>query len=252
MQYSCGYWKDAKDLNSAQLAKLDLIAQKLKLQPGMTVLDLGCGFGGLAKYLAENYGVSVVGCTISKEQVKLGEKLCEGLPVKFLLCDYQKMKLDTKFDRVVSVGFMEHVGLHNYRTLYTIADHALKQDGLFVLHTMGRNSTSSAGTCKWSHEYIFPNGWLPKLEDLIIKAEDLFVVEDVHNFGADYHLTLVEWQKNFVKAWPQLRAAYGERFYRIWMIYLYGAQALLKSRTIQLYHVVYSKNGILGGYRAPR
>jgi len=252
MQYSCGYWKDATDLNTAQVNKMKLIATKLMLKPGMTVLDLGCGFGGLAKFLAENYGVSVVGCTISAEQVKFGQRLCQGLPVTFELCDYQKLDLNKKFDRIVSVGFMEHVGFHNYRTLYKIADKYMEDDGLFVLHTMGRNSSTSPGTCKWSHVYVFPNGWFPKLEDLITQAEDLFVVEDVHNIGANYHPTLVAWEENFKKNWHKIESKYGERFYRIWMTYLHGAQGILRSRTVHVYQMVYAKKGILGGYNAPR
>jgi len=231
---------------------MELLAQKLKLKPGMSILDLGCGFGGLAKYLAENYAVSVVGCTISEEQMKFGKELCKGLPVEFYLCDYREMKLTKKFDRVVSVGFMEHVGLYNYRTVYQIAEKALTPDGLFVLHTMGVNSSNSFESSRWLHEHIFPNGWLPKLEYLVEKAEDLFIVEDIHNFGADYAPTLAEWQQNFVNSWPQLRAKYGDRFYRIWMNYLSCCEAALKARSVQVYHIVYSKKGLLGGYRAPR
>ena len=252
MQYSCGYWKTATDLNTAQIHKLELIAKKLHLKPGMKVLDIGCGFGGLAKYLAKNYGVSVVGCTISKEQAQFGEKLCEGLPVHFELCDYQKFRVAEKFDRIVSVGFMEHVGKFNYETLYKIAEDALTDDGIFLLHTMGRNTKKFPGTCKWSHVNIFPNGWLPKLEDLVVKAEDKFVVEDVHNFGADYYYTLAEWEKNFNAGWPKLRSKYGDRFYRVWTTYLQAAQGFLKSRNVHVYQIAYTKKGFVGGYQSCR
>jgi len=254
MQYSCGYWKNASNLAEAQLHKMELLAQKLKLKPGMSILDLGCGFGGLAKYLAENYSVSVVGCTISEEQMKFGKELCKGLPVEFYLCDYREMKLTKKFDRVVSVGFMEHVGLYNYRTVYKIAEKALKPDGLFVLHTMGVNSNCSIEMNRWLHEHIFPNGWQPKLEYLVEKAEDLFIVEDIHNFGADYAPTLAQWRKNFISSWSEIKknGLYDDRFFRIWVTYLSGSEAFLKSRSVQVYQIVYSKKGLLGGYQAPR
>jgi len=252
MQYSCGYWKNATNLEEAQLAKLDLIARKMQLKPGMEVLDIGCGFGGLAKYLAKFHGVSVTGCTISKEQLEFGEKLCEGLPVNLVLCDYQKFTTTKKFDRIVSVGFMEHVGKYNYRTLYKIANRCMKPDGMFLLHTMGTNNTFMPRNLKWIHQYIFPNGWFPKLEELITYAEDLFVVEDLHNFGAYYYPTLAAWERNFDKGWPQLESKYGDNFYRTWKVYLQMSQATLKSRNVQVYQILYTKKGILGGYDSVR
>jgi len=252
MQYTCGYWRNAKNLNQAQLDKMELICQKLKLKPGMKVLELGCGFGGLAKYMAERYGVSVTGCSISKEQTSLGKELCKGLPVEFLLCDYRDIKADHEYDRVVAVGILEHVGIFNYRTFYKVAEKALVDDGVFLTHNMGVNSTSIAVSEKWSSENLFPNGGFPKLEQLITYAEDLFMVEDVHNIGADYYPTLKAWEENFDKEWPQIESKYGDKFYKMWKVYLHYAQGLLSSRQVHLYQIVYSKKGILGGYQAPR
>lgn len=124
MSYSCAYWKDLEEipenLHKAQLAKLELIGQKLKLKKGMRVLDIGCGWGGLAKYLAENFGVEVVGCTISVEQGKLAREKCEGLPVEILLSDYRD--INEQFDRIVSVGMFEHVGTANYKTFFDVCN----------------------------------------------------------------------------------------------------------------------------------
>jgi len=255
LQYSCGYWKTAKDLEQAQLDKLELIAQKLQLKPGMTVLDIGCGWGTLARYLAQHHKVSVTGYTIAKDQIAYGEKICAGLPVEFKLCDYQKMPLDVKYDRVVSIAFFEHAGPKNYRTLFSIVNKVLKDDeGLFVLQTMGRNSTKFPGNISWFHKNIMPNWWFPKFEDIIMKSEDLLVVEDVHNFGPDYAKTIEAWEKKFDVNWDKMNLAdkYDDRFRRIWKLYLQMGQGLLASRTVQLYQFVFSKNGLLESYRAPR
>ncbi|MCX6764968.1 MAG: cyclopropane fatty acyl phospholipid synthase, partial [Candidatus Nealsonbacteria bacterium] len=153
MAYSCGYFKDAKNLDEAQEAKLDLICRKLSLKPGQRILDIGSGWGSFAFYAAKNYGVNVVGVTVSKEQVKFAEKLCRGLPVEFRLEDYRK--LNEKFDHIVSVGMFEHVGAKNYRTFFKIARKCLKENGLFLLHTIGSLKTSDS-TEPWVNKYIFP------------------------------------------------------------------------------------------------
>lgn len=251
MQYSCGYWKDAKSLDEAQLAKMDLIAQKLKLKPGMKVLDIGCGFGSLDLHLAKHYGVSVVGCSISKEQTRYGAQICKGFPVEFRLCDYRD--LNEKFDRIVSVGMFEHVGLRNYRTFFEVARRCLKDDGIFLLQTIGNNHASVAGFDVWCHKYIFPNGYVPYYMDICKAIEHLWVIEDWHNFGPDYAKTLAAWENNFDAAWPEkLRAKYGERFYRMWKIYLSFAQGFFLSRSFQLYQIVLTKDGLEEGYRAIR
>jgi len=154
MNYSCGCWRDAASLEQAQINKLELICRKLELKPGMRVLDIGCGWGAFGKYAAENYGVSVVGVTVSKEQVALGQKLCQGLPVEFRLSDFRQLK--EQFDRVVSVGMVEHIGYKNYRTFMKIAHRCLDDDGLFLLQTIGEiRSVTTADP--WTEKYIFPN-----------------------------------------------------------------------------------------------
>lgn len=248
MTYTCGYWKDAETLDQAQEHKLELICRKLELEPGMRVLDIGCGWGSFMGYAAEHYGVDCVGLTISREQAALGETLCAGLPVEFRLQDYRDV--DERFDRVVSVGMFEHVGRKNHRVFMETAHRCLADDGLFLLHTIGKNVRSSTPD-PWIDKYIFPNGDLPALGQINDAAEDLFVVEDVHNFGADYDRTLMAWHANFEKAWPRFQEQYGDRFYRMWRYYLLSCAAAFRARSIQLWQLVLAPQGRVGGYRRP-
>ena len=142
MNYSCGYWKNATNLERAQLNKMDLIARKLKLTPGMRVLDIGCGWGGLCKYLAQNYGVHVVGVTISTEGAKYARELCKGFDVEIRLQDYRDV--NEEFDRIVSVGMFEHVGQKNYREYFQVVQRCLVKHGIFLLHTIGHDHDSPA------------------------------------------------------------------------------------------------------------
>lgn len=246
MTYTCGYWKNAKTLDEAQEAKLDLICRKLDLKPGMRVLDIGCGWGSFMAYAAEHYGVECVGLTISKEQAEYGKQLMQrGLPVEFRLQDYRDET--EQFDRIVSVGMFEHVGRKNYREYMHVANRCLKDDGLFLLHTIGKNVRNTSPD-PWIDKYIFPNGELPTLSQVTDAAETLFVVEDVHNFGADYDRTLMAWHKNFEASWPQFKDQFSERFYRMWRYYLLSCAAAFRARDIQLWQFVLSKKGMLGGY----
>jgi len=250
MNYSCGYWKDAVDLDRAQEDKLELICRKLYLRPGMRILDIGCGWGAFGKYAAEKYKVEVVGITVSKEQVELGKILCEGLPVEFRLVDYRE--LNEKFDRIVSVGMVEHVGYKNYRSYFEVASRCLNDDGLFLLHTIG-NVLSEKFIDPWADKYIFPNGMLPSLPQLTKAMEGLFIFQDLHNFGTDYDKTLMAWYKNFDKNWNKLEDQYSERFYRMWKYYLLSAAGSFRTGMLnQLWQIVLSKNGIEGGYRSVR
>jgi cyclopropane-fatty-acyl-phospholipid synthase len=248
LTYSCAYWKNAKTLDEAQEAKLDLICQKLQLQKGMTLLDIGCGWGSLMKYAAQKYEVSCVGLTVSKEQVALGEQLCEGLPVKFLLQDYRTFK--GRFDRVASVGMFEHVGYKNYRPFMEIVNRCLEDNGLFLLHTMGNNSPCYGDL--WINKYIFPNGTLPSIAQIATATEGLFVMEDWHNFGQDYDLTLLAVFEKFDKNWDKLKIKYEERFYKIWKYFLLSFAGGFRSRYLQLWQIVFSKNGIRNGYQSVR
>ena len=249
MIYSCAYWKDAQTLDEAQEAKLDLVCRKLALRQGMKILDIGCGWGNFAKYAAEKYGVEVVGITVSKEQVELGKILCKGLPVEIRLQDYREMS--GKFDHIVSLGMFEHVGYKNYKTYMKVALRCLKDDGLFLLQTIGGNK-STALTDPWVNKHIFPNGMLPSIKQVGKAIEGLFVMEDWHNFSADYDKTLMAWFKNFDKNWDKIKTNYDKRFYRMWKYYLLSCAGVFRSRTNQLWQIVLSKKGILGGYKSIR
>jgi cyclopropane-fatty-acyl-phospholipid synthase len=249
MSYSCGYWDHASDLAQAQHDKLDLICRKLELQRGERLLEIGCGWGGLASFAARNYGVEVVGITVSKEQQRLARERCAGLPVTIELMDYRD--LEGQYDKVVSVGMFEHVGPKNYPAYFDVAQRALKDDGLFLLHTIG-NYITSPKTDAWIDKYIFPNGKLPSAKELAAAMERRFVIEDWHNFGPDYDRTLMAWWENFDRAWPALEGKYSKRFYRMWKYYLTSCAGFFRSRQGQLWQLVLSKRQRTPVYRSIR
>lgn len=244
MIYTCGYWRTATTLEAAQEAKLDLVCRKLGLKPGMRVLDIGCGWGGAAQFAAERYGVTVTGVTISKNQAATAVERCKGLPIEILLQDYRSVT--GQFDRIYSLGMFEHVGIRNYRTYFETARRLLAPDGLFLLHTIGRNLSSSAND-PWIEKYIFPNSMLPSMAQISTEAEGVFVTEDWHGFGPDYDRTLMCWYERFLAAWPQLSERYGERFRRMWEFWLLGSAAHFRSRRGQLWQVLFSPHGVPGG-----
>jgi len=239
MCYSCGYWKEANNLDDAQEAKLDLICKKLKLKSGMTVLDIGCGWGSFAKFATEKYGAKVVGVTISKEQKKFAEERCKGLDVEIRLQDYRDV--NEKFDRILSIGMFEHVGYKNYRNYFEIVDNCLKDDGLTLLHTIGSKETGGIAGDPWLAKYIFPGGALPSVYQIAGVADKLFRMEDWHNFGSYYDLTLMQWHKNFNESWDEIKGDYDERFFRMWNYYLLVCVATFRSRNTQLWQVVFAK-----------
>lgn len=249
MAYSCGYWPNAVTLDEAQEAKFDLICRKIGLQSGMRLLDIGCGWGTFLKYAVEHYGVSGVGITVSQEQIKLARELCRDLPIEIRLQDYRDLK--EKFDAVVSVGMFEHVGYKNYRTYLATVRHCLADNSLFLLHTIGSN-VSNVTVDPWISTYIFPNSLLPSLKQIGAAMEKLFVMEDWHNFGADYDKTLMAWFLNFDRHWTELKHHYDERFYRMWKYYLLSCAGLFRSRKTQLWQIVLSKEGVPGGYQTVR
>jgi len=240
MVYTCAYWKNAKNLDEAQEAKLDLVCKKTNLKPGQTVLELGCGWGGFAKYAAEKYGVKVLGINVSKEQVELGNKLCKGLPVELRLQDYREAQ--GKFDRVISIGLLEHVGYKNYRTYMETADRCLKDDGIAFIQAIGGNASQTKFE-PWSEKYIFPNAMTPSISQIGKAMEGLFVMEDWHNFGPDYDKTLMVWHNNFENAWPELKKNYDERFRRMWRFYLLTYAGTFRSRRTQAWQIVMTKPG---------
>jgi cyclopropane-fatty-acyl-phospholipid synthase len=249
MNYTCGYWHQAQNLEEAQRNKLELTCQKMLLKPGMRLLDIGCGFGALAKYAAEHYQVNVVGITISKEQCAYAQQNCTNLPVEIRFQDYRD--LHEKFDRIVSLGMFEHVGPRNYHTYMKTVHTCLEDEGLFLLHTIGNNVSHLLGD-EWLNQYIFPNGVLPSIAQIGKAAEGLWVMEDWHNFGADYDKTLMAWYANFNQHWPQLQSQYDQRFYRMWCYYLLSCAGMFRARHTQLWQIVFSKKGIPNGYQAPR
>jgi len=238
MLYTCGYWKDARTLDEAQVAKMDLVCRKIELEPGMTVLELGCGWGTFARYAAQQYGAHVTAVTVSREQVSLGRELCRGLPVEITLDDYRNAR--GTYDRVVSIGVMEHVGSRNYRTYMKTVDRTLKDDGIAFFHTIGGNTSRFNGD-PWLHKYIFPNGMIPSIAQLARAMEGLFIMEDWHNFGPDYDTTLMSWHERFERAWPELRDTYGERFHRMWRYYLLSCAGAFRSRYCQVWQVVMTR-----------
>ncbi len=245
MNYSCGYWRNAESLDQAQINKLDLICRKMHLKPGMNVLEIGCGWGGFAKYAAKNYGVSVHGVTISKQQAEFAQDSCKTLDVRIELKDYRE--LNGQYDCIVSVGMFEHVGYQNYKKYMEVVHRCLKDDGLFLLHTIGRNQSGRA-TEPWINKYIFPNGMTPSAQQISAASEGLFVVEDWHNFGQDYDATLMSWNKNFQNNFDKLKDLYDDRFKRMWEYYLLMCAGTFRSRRNQLWQLVMSKSGIKGGY----
>ncbi len=247
--YSCGYWKDAADLDAAQEAKLDLVCRKLGLARGMRVLDIGCGWGEALEFAATRYGVAGIGLTVSHEQADYARTLCAGLPIEIRLEDYRAFR--GRVERAFSIGMFEHVGAKNYRRYFEVARRSLADDGLFLLHTIGTNRSTNR-TDPWIAKYIFPNSMLPSAAQITRACEGWFVIEDWHNFGADYDRTLLAWRANFDAAWPALAARYDERFRRMWRYYLSAAAASFRSRRNQLWQIVLSPRGVRGGYRAPR
>jgi len=249
MVYTCGYWKDAQTLDEAQEAKMDLACRKIGLKAGQRILDIGCGWGSFAKFAAERYGAHVVGITVSKEQATLADEMCAGLPVEIRLQDYRNV--DGMFDHVVSFGMFEHVGYKNYRTYFKVVKRCLKDGGFFLLHTIG-GSVSSTHTDPWIERYVFPNSMLPSATQIASAAEGLFVMEDWHNFGPDYDRTLMAWHDNFERHWDELKGRYNERFHRMWRYYLLVCAGSFRARLSQLWQIVYSKDGVGGGYRSIR
>ena len=248
MLYTCGYWRNADNLDDAQQHKLKLVCRKLNLQPGMRVLDIGCGWGGFAKYAAENHGVEVVGVTISKKQIEFGIALCHGLPVELRLQDYRD--INEKFDAIVSLGMFEHVGQKNHRAYMQVVHRCLKDEGKFLLQTIGKND-SRIRTDLWISKYIFPNGEIPSLKQISSSLESLMMIEDVHNFGADYDKTLIAWFANFHRNWPRLSKNLPPQFYRKWKYYLHMCAGVFRARDLQLWQIVISTGHDEGGYQRP-
>ncbi len=237
MIYSCGYWAEATDLDAAQEAKLELICAKLHLEPGMRVLDIGCGWGGLAQYAAERHGVHVTGVSPAAEQVAVARERCRGLDVEIRQCDFRQ--ITGRYDRIVSVGMLEHVGPRNFQAFFDVNDRLLTDDGLLLHHTIGSN-VSKNHTDPWFDKYIFPGGVVPSMEQIAKASLLTWTIEDVHNFGPYYDTTLMAWHSNIQSRWDEV-PHYDERFRRTWDYYLLGSAASFRTRNLQLWQVVFRR-----------
>ena len=239
MNYSCAYWQEADTLDKAQEAKLELSCRKLGLEPGMQVLDIGCGWGGFAIYAAEKYGVKVTAATVSGEQVKLAKSRSADMQVTYEIKDYRDIQ-DT-YHRIDTIGNFEHEGIENYRTYKKVVNRRLKDDGLFLLHTIGSN-TSVHTVDPWVATSIFPNSMLPSARQITEAAEGIFILEDWHSFGPHYDPTLIAWHRNFIDNWHRIQDAYDQRFKRMWVYYLLSCAGSFRARRNQLWQIVFSNN----------
>lgn len=247
MVYTCGYWEGgAETLAEAQEAKLDLICRKIGLRSGQRVLDIGCGFGGFAKFAAERYGARVVGITLAEEHAAVSRRVCAGLPVEIRIQDYRDLH-DETFDHIVSIEMIEAVGYKNFRTYMKTVHRCLADDGFFLIQAIGSNTTETMGEA-WMSAYIFPNGMLPSIEQIGRSIDGLFVMEDWHLFSSSYPKTLHAWHQSISARWGELPARYDERFRRMWAYYLLGCAGSFQARHMQLWQIVLCKHGVPGGY----
>jgi cyclopropane-fatty-acyl-phospholipid synthase len=219
---------------------LDLVCRKIGLAKGMRVLDLGCGWGGFASFAAERYGASVVGYTVSREQVAWVAEHHAALPIEIRLDDYRNAT--GTYDAVVSIGLLEHVGPKNHRGYMELCARRVAPGGVIFMHTIGGNQVR-AQIDPWFHKYIFPNAVIPTLGQLTTAMEKILVAEDVQNIGPHYDRTLMAWWENFDAAWPDLRARYGDTFYRQWKFYLLSSAAAFRARYLNLYQIVATLTG---------
>jgi cyclopropane-fatty-acyl-phospholipid synthase len=244
-QYSCAYYASpGNSLEQAQSDKKAHIAAKLALEPGMTVLDIGCGWGGMALYLHQHTGADVLGVTLSEEQLKVARRRAQEAGVadrvKFELIDYRH--LTGTFDRIVSVGMFEHVGPAHYKTFFRQCRDLLTEDGVMLLHTIGRAGGPGV-TDKWTTKYIFPGGYNPALSEIISANEGLrLMVTDVEVLRLHYGYTLDDWYDRTVAAREQIIALYDEPFYRMWQFYLAGAGAAFHFGGMVNYQIQFAKN----------
>jgi cyclopropane-fatty-acyl-phospholipid synthase len=249
MQYSCAYWSEADDtLERAQLAKKAHIAAKLALQPGQKVLDIGCGWGGMAIYLNQVADVDVLGITLSEEQLKLARERAEAAGVtdrvKFELLDYRILakRAPGYFDRIVSVGMFEHVGVPQFDTFFRACANLLKDDGVMLLHTIGRFGSPGA-TDAFTRKYVFPGGYIPALSETLAASEKVkLIASDVETLRLHYAMTLREWYKRVQLHRDAIIDQYDIGFYRMWIFYLAGATAAFESGGMGNFQIQFVRN----------
>jgi len=253
MQYTCGYWnRGAKDLEVAQRNKMQLIAEKLHLKPGMQILDMGSGFGGLSYFLATEYDVRVTAVTLSENQHEWATCNFAHPNITFILGDYRDI-MSGEYDRIVSVGLLEHIGIKNYQLFFKKVFSLLKPEGIYLLHTIGSARTTTS-TDQWIDKYIFPGGQLPSFKQIVDSIEEPFVIEDWHNFGENYSQTLHAWHHNLKKDWQiKTSSILTDKEFRMWEYYLLSCAGNFEARSsVQLWQIVICKNGVQGGYLSKR
>jgi len=248
-QYTCCFFRDTDDLAEAEVQKLEMICDKLEIKSSDKVLDIGCGWGGFAKYAAETRGCKVTGVTLSTEQANYARDFTTGLPVEIVVSDYRDLptRLGRRFDKILICGMIEHVGYRNYRTLMKVVSGLLEDDGLFLLHTIG-NSDETVIADPWIEKYIFRNSMIPSMKQLVDSFRKLFVVHDWENYGHYYSSTLMAWQRNFERNWAAIRALkskhpFDERFRRMWNYYLMASKAAFDAESLLLWQIVMTKSG---------
>jgi len=246
MTGSCGYWPEGvSNLDQAQEAKLDLVCRKIGLKPGQLVWDIGCGWGAFMGFAAEKFGARCVGVTVSPDQAAYGRDRYKDLPIEFQVKDYRQF--EGKTDHVVSMGMFEHVGHKNYRAYFEKARSVIKDDGLFMMHTIG-SQWSSDTIEPWLEKYIFPGGVIPSMAQIGKAIDGLWSVVDVHNIGPHYDKTLCAWYDNFERKWKRRNTPDEVRFYRLWKYYLLCCAGGFRAKVLQVWQFVLSPSGVPEGY----
>ena len=246
MTGSCGYWPEGvSNLDQAQEAKLDLVCRKIGLKPGQLVWDIGCGWGAFMGFAAEKFGARCVGVTVSPDQAAYGRDRYKDLPIEFQVKDYRQF--EGKADHVVSMGMFEHVGHKNYRAYFEKARSVIKDDGLFMMHTIG-SQWSSDTIEPWLEKYIFPGGVIPSMAQIGKAIDGLWSVVDVHNIGPHYDKTLCAWYDNFERKWKRRNTPDEVRFYRLWKYYLLCCAGGFRAKVLQVWQFVLSPTGVPEGY----
>ncbi len=255
-QYTCCFFDGTDDLGRAEVIKLELLCDKLELKAGDRLLDIGCGWGGFAKYAAETRGCEVTGISLSEEQIRYAAEYTRGLPVAIRRLDYRDLPGSglAPFDKISIVGMIEHVGYKNYGRIFGVVHQMLKPDGLFLLHTIG-NCEKTSVVDPWIEKYIFRNSMAPAMSQLADAAEGRFAVEDWENYGHFYVPTLQAWYDRFNANWDRIRALktarpFDERFRRLWNYYLMSSKAAFDVEQLHLWQVVMTRrNSGRGVYR---
>lgn len=252
MTYSIGYWGENDDLERAQEKKLDLICRKLHLEPGMRVLDIGCGWGSFAQYATRMYNVSVVGINIAEKQIELAQQKYSHLPIEFRVQDYRDLK--GNFDRIVSIGMAEHVGLKNYKRYLKIIRDCLKDEGLCLIEISTNTAMGSLARAMdpWFMRYFFPTAWLPTLCQFTCAADGLLLLEDLHNITENSEKTFLAWWDNLNKNWASLQNEIDHRTYLMFKYYLLSSVGAFRGGVARYWQLVFSKGDLPHEYRCAR